>query len=245
MQTLVPERTYVFFLKPNEAQRFVGVNPHEFALEIQHPASADVHGLPPETGLRLIARANTQSPRWCQLLVELYDAVQDESYFSDKLADSNVVLRGYSIVALCSQAGTNALIHENAVAYLQMVATREDLWPLRRKIAKCLKEAMGHGQLPKQVLGQWLQSSVPELQEAALEVLRVRKDPAFVDGIVILMENTADRRLQYECIKALSAIDGRSGPSYRAFMENAENIVTEERQRASRRTSPPVTPPAE
>ena len=245
IQTLIPDHIYVFFLEPNVEGHFIGVNTHEFAIEIQHLPAAAIDGLEPEEALRSIGRENTQASKWCQLLVDLYDPARDRAYFLEKTADSNFVLRGYSVLALCAETDTNAVVYENAVRYLQTVAGLDDMWPLRRKIARSLKDVMMPRKLPGQILAQWLTNNVPELQEVALEVVRSRKDVTLASTVLTVMENSSDRTLQYECIKTLSAISGRSGPSYKTFMEDAESIMEQERRHISGSTSSPRIPSTE
>ena len=66
-----------------------------------------------------------------------------------------------------------------------------------------------------------------ELQFAALDVVRDKRDVSRMDDVVRLMVRTEDQDVQYSCIKTLAVLTGRVGPGRRAFREHPWKYVEE------------------
>lgn len=233
-QFLEVDKIYIFFLSPTIAQdEFEPINPSEFALEIDSLPKEYKKGESAVQQLRGIAKANIDSAReslaerWFGFLGELYDAKEDFRFCMDRTSDPRLRIRGSALAVLCEHSPAAPLLYSKSMKFVKETSEMEELWSWRRRISKCLPGTLGEKDLTTEKLKEWIESDVRELQEVALGIVMEKRDASLVDEIVGLMVRTRNRDIQYDCVKALSAVSDRRGPSYREFMKTPGKYVDE------------------
>ena len=226
------DRVYVFFLVPGERQGvFRGVNATEFALEVESLPDDQKEARLPIDQLRRIAKVNIGTAReglaarWFAFLGGQYRSDEDFQFCMGKLEDTRLRVRGSALCILCEREPTAPLLYSRCMSFLDEVSDIEGLWKWRRRISKCLPRTLGDDGVTRDTLRKWLGGRVRELQEVAVERVMKTRDALMADAVVELMARTTNRQTQYDCIKALSAVRGSSGPSFKKFMEEPDEYV--------------------
>lgn len=228
------DRLYVFFLFPEDAQDlFHPIDPTEFAIEIEHLPTSQPEGMSTRERLRSIAKLNIDSAgesvaeRWFEFLGEQFDSALDSRFCLDRTDDPRMRIRGSALAVLCEQNPGAPSLYPKALGFLRETSTVEDLWPWRRRISQSVAATLGEPGVTADRIREWLESDVRELQEVALRIVSETREASVSGDIVSLLIRTENRHIQYDCIKALSRIRDRIGPSYKEFMEAPNRILDE------------------
>jgi hypothetical protein len=234
-QRLESNKTYVVFLQRGSADGLiVPISVFQFALEVERIPKA----IPEDASqsLRAIAKENilTATNRfvvigWTDFLMSMFDPVADTAFWTSKLADPNLAMRGKALLALAENTPTLAGVYSNVLSFLHETATNPAPLGVRHRLAELLP-AMA--EVNSGNLKQWIGNDAREVKQTALKAIRETRDASLATGVVDEMMKTNDRELQYDCIKTLCSLNGGRLIAYPEFIKRPDAYIQEWQNRA-------------
>jgi hypothetical protein len=188
--------------------------------------------------LRLIAKVNiAKAPdnvaaKWLVFLSGMYKPEDDLNDLLALMEDPRFRLRGIALVMLCEYHSKTDALYSYAFKYLRQSAERDGRGGLTYgavtyAISASLPRILGKDGITSERLREWLPINSFHLQRLALEIIIKRGDKSLSKDVSSLLTTTKSKDLQYECIRALSAITGKKLTPYWEFIAKPEETIKE------------------
>lgn len=248
-QELRQGKYYVFFLSAGtDAGEFAPFHPGFFALDTVEQAGLKQEDEAPMEALRRIAKLSIENvaraqvgmrlaaveyttlvamDKWFDVLAVLYDREKDLEFLLRMTEDASPYAPGNALALLCERDPEHPSLYAKAMIYVKDTSGTGNLGSYHRSISKSLPAVVGEEKLTRDELKKWLSIEVRNLQEVALAIVKERRDRSMSDAVVRLMRRAKNRRIQYNCIRALCAMWGKRGPGYRTFVANRDQYINE------------------
>jgi len=234
-QLIEADKTYILFLAFNEKDKtYNGINPVEYAIELLNMPKFDVNDLTLDQDLRQCALSNIENVdekiavRWLQVISEIYDEEIDSNYLQKKIDDPRLTVKGQVLSILCEKGPWSESLYPTALAFLKDNSQNNHLYLYRNTISKFLPRTFKDKQVSSEILKDWLNTEIRELQEVAINTIAEKRDGSLTNEVSALMNETKDESIQYNCYKALCAIAGKENyPAWDPFFESKDKYIKE------------------
>jgi hypothetical protein len=233
-QALEVGKTYVFFLMPvrEEKNDFFPYLNKEFAIPVRHLPDV-AKGQEVTHFLRAIAKANLTKDddsiayRWLCFLADIYLPEQDFEIIKSIADDSRTNMRGAALTILCEFHPKYESLYEKALKYIKESTDNQGMGIFHFEISRSLPNIIGKENFTNETLREWLTARAFHLQRIGLEIIIQRQDKSFAKEVTVLLATSRNRDLQYECIRALSALTEKKLTPYSQFMAKPDETVKE------------------